>query len=462
MQKKNKPFLLILFMILTGAFYSCKKFVTVSAPQTQLINASVFADDQSATSAMVGIYSNMMRSVGFASGGSSSITSLAGLSADELVNYSTDAQREAFYKNALTPTNQYILSSLWAEGYQYIYAANSIIEGVSQSTGLSASVKKQLLGEARFIRAFCHFYLVNLFGPIPYVTSTDYRINNSISRASMYSVYQNIIADLLFAQTSMTLDYSFSSGERVRPNAWTAEALLARVYLYTGNWGAADSAATAIINDNTDFELDNDLNQVFLANSSEAIWQLEPVTPTLNTNEGNIFILTAAPDFSALSDQVINAFDSGDMRKTAWLDSIIVSGITYYFPYKYKIKTGSPVSEYSMVFRLAEQFLIRAEAKVELGQSDAINDINAIRNRAGLPDYAGATDTHSLIDEIIHERQLEFFAEWGHRWFDLKRTGTVNTVLSAEKTSWQSTDSLYPIPQMQIQNDPNTSQNPGY
>src|SRR5579864_6863858 len=138
MQKNIKPFLVIIFVLVTLAFCSCKKFVTVGVPETQLITASVFADDQDATSAMVGIYSTMMRSAGFAGGGSSSITSLAGLSADELVNYATDPQREAFFKNALTPPNQYVLSSLWAEGYQYIYAANSIIEGVSQSTGMSA------------------------------------------------------------------------------------------------------------------------------------------------------------------------------------------------------------------------------------------------------------------------------------------------------------------------------------
>ncbi|HSZ34873.1 MAG TPA: RagB/SusD family nutrient uptake outer membrane protein, partial [Puia sp.] len=69
---------------------------------------------------------------------------------------------------------------------------------------------------------------------------------------------------------------------------------------------------------------------------------------------------------------------------------------------------------------------------------------------------------HSMGIAIMHERQEEFFAEWGHRWFDLKRTGTINTELSVEKSGWQPTDSLYPIPQVQIQNDPNTTQNPGY
>ncbi|HLX53389.1 MAG TPA: RagB/SusD family nutrient uptake outer membrane protein, partial [Aquella sp.] len=70
----------------------------------------------------------------------------------------------------------------------------------------------------------------------------------------------------------------------------------------------------------------------------------------------------------------------------------------------------------------------------------------------------------SLLAAIMHERQVELFTEWGHRWLDLKRTGTANTILATVKENWQSTDQLYPIPQIQITNDPHmaNSQNPGY
>ena len=62
----------------------------------------------------------------------------------------------------------------------------------------------------------------------------------------------------------------------------------------------------------------------------------------------------------------------------------------------------------------------------------------------------------------MHERQTELFCEWGNRWLDLKRTGTAGTVLSAEKSGWQSRDTLYPVPDAQLQLNPKLTQNPGY
>jgi len=81
----------------------------------------------------------------------------------------------------------------------------------------------------------------------------------------------------------------------------------------------------------------------------------------------------------------------------------------------------------------------------------------------GLPTYSGATDQASVLSAIMKERQVELFAEWGHRWFDLKRTNTANSVLGAEKpTTWKSTAVLYPIPVTEIINNPKLVQNPGY
>lgn len=116
-----------------------------------------------------------------------------------------------------------------------------------------------------------------------------------------------------------------------------------------------------------------------------------------------------------------------------------------------------------MVFRLAEQYLIRAEARAQQGDATGAKaDINAIRNRAGLPD-TDADGQASILAAIEHERRIEFFTEWGHRWFDLKRTGRADAVLSPIKPNWQSTDVLFPIPLQEIENNPNLlPQNAGY
>ena len=116
-----------------------------------------------------------------------------------------------------------------------------------------------------------------------------------------------------------------------------------------------------------------------------------------------------------------------------------------------------------MVLRLAEQYLIRAEARAQQNNiSGSQSDLNLIRNRAGLVNTA-ANDKTALLTAIEHERQVELFTEWGHRWLDLKRTNRADAVLGPIKApNWQPTDMLYPIPQTQIANDPNVHQNPGY
>jgi hypothetical protein len=442
---------------------SCKKFVEIPAPPTVLADLNVFTSDASATAAITGTYSTMMTSSGFASGSISSITQLAGLSADEFMNYSTDPLINEFYKNELSATNSYIDNNLWDESYKYIYSANAVLDGLKTSTGVSDSTKNQLEGEAKFIRAFCHFYLVNLFGDVPLITSTNYQTNAITPRTPASAVYAQIISDLQDARTLLRPDYNVSNGERIRPNQWAAAALLARVYLYLHDWRDADTQATSVINQTTLYSLNPDLNSVFLANSSEAIWQLMPVIPGFNTQEGETFILTDAPQYVALTIPLLSAFEPGDNRRIQWIDSIVVNSQTYYYAFKYKVKASQQLTEYSMVFRLAEQYLIRAEAEAQQNDlADATGDLNIIRNRAGLPNTSSVSSS-DILTNIDHERQVELFSEWGHRWFDLKRNQLSNSVLGPIKgPGWQSTDTLYPIPKTEITNDPHLTQNPGY
>jgi hypothetical protein len=417
-------------------------------------------------SAMRGIYSEIIanNNSGFA-GGASGITLLTGLSSDEMMAVSVESD---FYTNSLTPTNNTVGGALWNLGYKYIYFCNSMIGGISQSTTLTQPTKNQLEGEAKFIRAFCYFNLVNLFGDTPIVLTTDYQVNSKIPRSPMSEVYQQITSDLQDAIDLLAENYSFSANERIRPNKSAARALLARTFLYREDWENAETQATEVIN-NPLFSLPANLNNVFLANSPEAIFQLRPVVPGYNTWDGSRFIpasLQTLPQV-AISNQLINDFETGDARFQSWMGNFTVDTNTFHYPFKYKVSASTTITEYYMVLRLAEQFLIRAEARAQQNKlTEAIADLDIIRGRAQLPLIQNVNPSISkedLLTAIAHERRIELFTEWGHRWFDLKRTNQANDVLESVKgNDWQSTDVLYPLPQVERDRNPNLSQNPGY
>jgi starch-binding outer membrane protein, SusD/RagB family len=457
---KNKLSVFLLMLMLPA----CTKFVQVDTPSTQLITSTVFTSDNTATAAVTGIYANMMTvNLGFYGGG---ITLAGGLSADEFQNFSFTPDQSGFADNSLKPTNQ-VIKQLWGEPYQYIYAANAIIQGLTGSTGVSSTTARELEGEAKFIRAFSYFYLVNLWGDVPLVLQTTYTTNDTLSRTPVPLVYKQIIADLQDAESLLLPDYTTGGGERIRPNQSAATALLARVFLYTHDWQGAINQATTIIGNTGLYSLQTDLSQVFLANSAEAIWQLQPVTPEVNTWEGNYFILTAGPSSSpaqiTLSNTLVSSFEPGDLRKSNWTNIDTTGGLMSYYPYKYKVQFGSPVTEYEMMLRFSEQYLIRSEAEANLGDiTSAVADLNIIRQRAGLPGLSTSLSQNACLQSIAQERKIELFAEWGHRWLDLKRTGMSGQVLSPEKPGWMAYDSLYPLPQSEIQNDPHLTQNAGY
>jgi hypothetical protein len=481
--RKSKKILIKLFYLYILLFFivtqSCKKQLEASAPVTSISSANVYSTDATAASVLTAIYSQMSAQNSNMTGESIATISLfPALSADELTLFNLNAANlEPYYRNNLSAAEPG--GALWSNIYQYLFYANSAIEGLNSSTGLTPSVKQQLLGEAKFLRALDYFYLVNLYGNVPLVTSTDYKVNASLSRANTTLVWQQIEADLIDAQNLLSNNYLDATvlnptTERVRPTKWAATALLARAYLYSGANDSAEAAATTVINNSSLFSLDT-LNGVFLMNSNEAIWQLQPVNnnPT-NTGDGALFNLpSTGPDGNSypvyLSNYVVNAFEPGDLRKADWVDSTIANGVTYYYPYKYKVGAGTtaPISEYIMMLRLGEQYLIRAEARAKQNNvNGAQNDLNTIRSRAGLTTTA-AGDQQTLLTAILHERQVELFTEWGNRWFDLKRFGLIDQVMSVvtptkNNGSWNSYKALYPVPNTDILLDRNLEQNSGY
>lgn len=469
-----RTFFHLFWVILIIGLTSCKKLVEISEPRSTITTTQVFSTDAQAEQAMSGLYYFMVNSstANLLTGG---MTIYSGLSSDELILYNqSNATAFQFNQNNITSTNSNLYTLLWKPPFTSLYATNAVIEGLNHSTSLSDSVKKELLAESYFVRAFINFYLVNLYGDIPYLNNTNWRENGSLNRSPVSMIYQYILNDLQKAMNDLPSDYRVGKDQRIIPNKWAAKALLARVYLYLGDWTNGETLSTQIINSSI-FGLEPVLNDVFKPNNQEAIWQLQQDNSgfTLNaTAEGRILLPssanTAGP-FAYVSNPLLNAFELNDNRKTSWTKSKVISTKTYYYPYKYKIGSSQavangPYTEYYMVLRLAEQYLIRGEARAKLDKLiEAIADINVIRQRAGLSPLPNSLAQQQVLDAVEQERRVELFAEWGHRWLDLKRWGRADAVLNLIKgANWQTSDQLYPIPQSELLVDPNLIQNPGY
>jgi hypothetical protein len=479
---KNTGILFVVLLVMSMA--GCKKLVEVDAPITNPSSTGLYTSDALAASVLTSIYTKMATSNTSFAQGTGSISLYAGLSADELKTYNiSGTSYMSFYQNNIPVT----FSGLWQGLYENIYITNAAIEGIEKSSGgMTDSVKKQLTGEAKFMRAFLHFYVINLFGDAPLITTTEYRNNSVITRTPKAQVYEQIIADLKDAQNLLKENYVLPTGamvtstgtaynERVRPIKWAATALLARVYLYTGNWINAEAEASALITNTSMYKLEKVVTNVFLRNSTEAIWQIQSTRKNYNTLDGTMFFRTAAPTAVTPADlqpAFMSNFVTADQRRR-WTDSITLTGMKYYFPAKYKVRmvtgldTAKPANEHLTVFRLAEQYLIRAEARAQQHNlTGAKADIDTIRARAGLTPTP-ANDQTSILNAIMKERQVELFTEWGHRWFDLKRTNQVDAVMSVmtplKGGTWNTNMQLYPIPGNDILLNPNLApQNPGY
>jgi hypothetical protein len=455
---KRVVFIICLSLLYTG----CENFINPDDPLGQIPHTTVFEDESTATAAVMTLYANLRDNV-ILTGGSYGMNVLMGYYADELDYYGLPGQAgSAFFSHLIVAADTRV-KSLWNQAYNEIYMCNSALEGIEATKSLSQEVKNQLLGETLFIRAITHFYLVNLFGDIPYITTTDYLINKDVQRMSEDQVYENILDDLSDAKSLLSEEYI--GGERIRANRYAVSALLSRVYLYLHRWQDAETESTILLSIPSLFELEEDLSTEFLKESSSAILQLKPKKEGETTREAVTFLFSSGPPVNmALNPAFIGSFEPDDLRRQYWVKEITGATQVWYAPFKYRQReTSGATKEYSIVLRLAEQYLIRAEARAHRGNlPGARDDLNIIRHRAGLPDTPAFTE-EEILHAVSDERMFELFTEQGHRWFDLKRTGKAEEVLSLVKPNWESTDVLLPVPEAELLLNPNLlPQNPGY
>ena len=397
--------------------------------------------------------------------------------------------------------NSNISNSIWTLGYQAIYSSNVVIDAIDNNT--EDPVLKQLLGENLFLRALIHHDLVRVFGR-PYTNGDPTKnpgvmIRNNVDpndippRSTVKECYDFIIADLLKAAEYMNTDKPaiYASKE-------VAYALLARMYLYIGDNNNAIKYADSVINSGK-YELlkTNDYRKYFTftpEENKETIFAIK-LLPTENQGKGALGSLFngfggwgevfASSSYRKLVykysedariDFIQPHYESGmipDPTEDAGFKVQKRNGMSKYYNVKYTNESGMEMLASVIRLRLAEMYLIKAEALVKKEEnSKAIEVIDILRKRAGLSgnqlfsnDMQGYTST---MDILMDERRLELAWE-GHRSFDVFRNNrTMDRTYLPLGVAWHgprtieptSTSIVHFIPESEITLNPSLVQNP--
>lgn len=450
----------IYLLVISIIMCSCEQLIETELSTNQIPSDMVFENNDTAYGALSNLYAELQnRSV--LSGGSNGIGALMGSYTDDLNCYIQNPPNASFdlYHNIHVSTNTTI-KNVWTTAYKQIFMANSIIEGVEKSHKLSSETKNRIRSEAVFVRAILHYYLSQLFGPIPYVTSTDYTINQSISKNSEGEILLNIETDL--QNIIPHIQDTYTHAERIYPNRKTVELFLAIVLVHQKKWNEAEVLVNGVLQ-STLYSHENDYTKTFKKDGSHILWQLKPLKAGLPTQEANLYgFSTAAPINYDLSIGLVSLFSSIDQRRQHWISEVIIQQTAFYRNDKYRNIINN-MDEYSIVFRLEEAFLLMAEIKAQQNQhSTSLLYLNAIRQKAGLNPINAVTTQDHLIQEILHEYRREFFAERAIRFLTLKRMNQL-PILSVSKSNWQDYHSKWPIPSSEISLNPKLSpQNYGY
>lgn len=353
---------------------------------------------------------------------------------------------------AILPSNGEV-GGIWSSAYVGINRANYILDALESVNDFTGDNKNKYRGEALWIRAAMYHLLVKYYGGVPLVDKPTKAVDESINvtRASQAETFAFIVKDL--EEASGLLPAARANG---RATKGAADALLARVYLEMGDYAKARDKATLLIN-NSAYRLTATYNELWSGNknTTESIYEVQFTT---QNSSSVAFWFYPTPLGGRLgfapSQSLLTAYTAADARRAA---SIATHTNGQVYGYKYRqVATGN---ENIPMLRLAEMYLIRAEANARLNAAGDIvrADINVTRRRAGLADLPATVATQAaLMDAILQERRLEFAFE-GHRLSDLRRHGVATTVLGipAEKLLW-------PIPQFERDVNPNIAQNPGY
>lgn len=441
-------------------------------PAQSIDATTALGNESNVGSAVVGMYAQMGSSTLY---GTDLILVPELMAPDNYIQWQGSFQNFTQLVRRTTNANNATAETTWRGAYETINQANLIIEALPVVT--TPRLKSQYEGEARFVRGLMHFELVRLYGkqyepggvnaqlgvPINLIpVKTVEEASTALPRATVAEVYAQVISDLTEAIELLPEE------NPTRATTFTAQALLARVYLQQGNFAQARILADEVINE-SGRSLAPTLSSVFTGrNTSESLFEIQQNDQN-NAGTANAGLAT---HFSSIGQQgrgdvrVLPAFadlyEETDARGTA---SLLYEG-TGTNRAAGQLRTGKWIAygQNIPVIRLAEMYLIRAETAFRTGDvTTALEDINLIRTRSNATPLTAAQLT---LDSILRERQLELAFE-GFRLHDLKRTRTNIFVPAtgsnpASEVNINSNILVLPIPQREINVNASLVQNPGY
>lgn len=318
------------------------------------------------------------------------------------------------------------IGSFYGEYYITIFRANSLLEYVDEIDGFTEEEKSQIIAEAKFLRALCHFEVVRLFAhPFHYTSDNSHDgiaivtelVRNPVPRTAVQEAYDQIIEDLTEIEEQLPDD----NDGGVYATRWAAKALLAKVYFQMHEYQLAKDKCDEVINSGK-FTLDSNPDRYRQDVTSEAIYYIES-TPGLRKSDGlrNEFESSQDNPQLTISGEAYQLYDTADSRLN-WFIAANVGETNE------QIKFTKFDEEYFQVpyLNLTQIYLTRAECNAILGNgSDAVSDVNLIIERAyGNSNYnvSGLLQTQ-LVERIRLERRKELMGE-GDRIDQIKRIGS--------------------------------------
>lgn len=450
-------------LLATLALGACDSLLDTSPPD-QLSDDKTVTNAAGARTALAGAYAALQD--GYYYGGS--LVHHGDLYADNSVHTGTFTSYQEIDQHQVFADNGEI-TGIWSRIYEAIKRTNVLIQKVPGLTGFAPGEQDQILGEAFFLRALHYSNLVKYYGGVPLRLTpiTDPNAAAAMGRSTEAEVYAQILADLGEAETRIT---NLTDPDN-HATLGAVKALLARVYLYQGNYAQAVVKAGEC--EALGYTLAANYSDLFNGDAVDTPEDIFKLTFTLvQFNLHGYYWLsdllaTGAGRFEMGPTQaIIDAYDtlSTDARLT-WNIAPDPSGGGYVGAGQnggsYGTKWPSPSgTEDFQVLRFAEVMLIKAEGYARLNQLDsALAYYNPLRVRAAIAPHVLGVDVttqQEVLDAITAERRLELFGE-GDRFPDLVRIGQAQAVLNI-----QAFQEIFPIPQAEIQVAPNVVQNPGY
>ena len=456
MKKYCQGILIVVTLLVTG---SCER-VLEPPPVDLLVDDLVLQGPDDIEPVRLGLY-NAMRSFG-------STTIFAGdFTADYIQNNGTFTDFNELGTKNITAANS-LARTLWGNIYGTIYIANFIHEKIGSVVRVPQYVKDELLAEAKFCRAYAYFIAVQTFGDVPKVVTTDVETNRNIARAPKDEILAWVREDLEQALGVLPLRWNADNAALNKQFATknAVRAALARYHLYQGEWARAEAYSDSIISSRVQTLDSSYVNVISTEFDSETIFELaygnsssdDPGTSTTGLNNILVGRREVIPSNNYVQQILQN--NAGTRRATIVFNPNNQGGRDNGWTVT---KHGTPDEGNNniTVFRLAEIYLIRAEARANQNKlSAALQDVNVLRTRAKAPMAAFANQAAAL-STIETERLYELSFE-GHRWYDLKRTNRLDAVMAPLYPNWESKYALWPIPVTETQTNPSLSQNDGY